>query len=358
MSHPTPITRETQWLLALEAGGLAAWEKPDGGDSVVWSDPARHELTRALDPPLRDWLDTIAAESADWVSAGGADRTDAVFHREFRVPAANGSSRTVEAHARLVVDEGSRRWAGIVVDRADDRPAAFLEILAHELRNPLAALLTVTQLARRHGRDRPDLLDSACRTIERQVKQLGDLVGEFSEWSRISRDRTNLPREILELATIIPQALEICRPVLNEQQQECRAGLPETPVRVRSDPIRLAQAIGKLLLSASRFTPEGGTIHLAVVADDRQATIRVRTEGGGFDPALSERVFEPFFQYARPLHSGHTGLGLALAKDWVESLGGKITASSAGHDRESEFVIHLPLAEANPQAAGFKARGR
>lgn len=354
-SVPAPDTIEAQLWLVLDAGGIAAWEKPCPAGAMVWQARSDPDLAAALESPLRFWLEALDGGGFETgpTPSDEAFHPERVRHREFQVAGMAGTARWVEVRARRLDDGGERRWVGIATDITGRRRCEFPAAVAHEIRNPVAALVASAQLLRRHGRDRPDLLETIPQRIERQARYLSRLVGDLSDWARICGDRAEIVREILELGTIINEAGRRCRPLLEEQGQGISVDLPEKPLYARGDSARLRDAVGKLLLHAAKFTPKGGSIHLSLSAGQRRATILIRDEGIGMEGAEMERIFEPFFQLAPPLHPGQSGLslGLAAAKFWIERQGGEITAWSAGKGRGSEFVIHLPLAGEETSAA-------
>lgn len=340
--------------LSLEAGRMAAWVQTGPKAPADWLDPVNLLAAISLDGPLRDWIDTLPAASG-------------TASEELQATGRDGEIRWVRAMARPLAESDGGGLAGVLADvteyrqaeealrrgrevlaEADRQKDEFLAVLTHELRNPLAPILTSAQLLRRRGLERPDLLESTTESIERQVKHLNRMIGDLSDLSRIGRGKLELKPEILELETVVSQAVEACRPLLDRHRQELFVDLPEQPLYVWGDPARLAQIISNLLGNASKFTPAGGNIHLTVASEGPEASLRVRDEGIGIDPAQVDRVFEPFVQLERPLHGGHIGLGvgLALVKRLAEMMGGEISASSEGKGKGSEFVIRLPLADA------------
>ncbi|MGZ8216963.1 PAS domain S-box protein [Methylomagnum sp.] len=343
---------EARLLLALEAGQMAVWEKGEASGNITWLDPKDLRSSMNLEGEMARWIETLypASEAAPVES----------HHAEFRAMGGDGQPRWVEARAQRLTDAaGEYRLVGILADvterkrvgealqEADRRKDEFLAVLAHELRNPLAPILTSAQLLRRRGLERPDLMESATASIERQVKHLSRLIGDLSDISRIARGMIELKPEILNLDAVVSQAVEVCRPMMDKQRQELFLDLPEEPLHVQADPARLAQVIGNLLVNAAKFTPAGGNIHLTVGCDDsgRQAVISVRDEGVGIDPNKLEAIFDSFVQLERPQHPGHSGLGigLALARRLMRMQGGEVSAYSAGPGKGSQFTIRLPL---------------
>ena len=361
--------RETKTclLLALEAGRMAVWEKSDPKGPLSWLDPINLRAAMDFEGPMSAWIEAIhlkPEEKENEASARSTPRASA-YGAEFETASTDGERRWVEAHAQWFGEDDDARLVGILADvtgrkraeralqEANRRKDEFLAVLAHELRNPLAPILSSAQLLRRRGLERPDLLESATGSIERQVKHLSRLIGDLSDISRIARGKLELKPEVLALDSIVSQALEVCRPIIDKHKQELLTHFPEKTLYVRGDPARLTQVICNLLVNASKFTSAGRSIHFTVTSDDEHVIISVRDEGIGIDPKALSGIFEPFVQIGRPLHSGSSGLGigLALAKRLVEMQGGEISARSEGNGQGSEFVIRLPLLKANVSAA-------
>lgn len=350
---------EARLLLALEAGRMVAFEKCGASGGVTWLDPKHLGSVMDFGGAIGKWIDSLCPVPA--MAQTQAEIQTEPYHAEFRAMGNDGQPRWVEARAQRLADaNGEARLVGVLTDvterrsveaalqEADRRKDEFLAVLAHELRNPLAPILTSAQLLRRRGLERPDLMESATASIERQVKHLSRLINDLSDVSRVARGMVELKSEILSLESVVSQALETCRPTIDKQRQELFIDLPEEPVYVRADPTRLAQIVGNLLINAAKFTPGGGNIHLTVSRDDgaKQAVISVRDEGIGIDPAKLDAIFESFVQMGRPLHPSHSGLGigLTLARRLARMQGGEVSAYSAGPGKGSEFTIRLPLA--------------
>jgi signal transduction histidine kinase len=220
----------------------------------------------------------------------------------------------------------------------------FLATLSHELRNPLASLLSATETlvdrepadggvrARLHG------------TIRRQVVHLCALVEDSLEISRFTQGKIRVRREALDLREVLGNAMELAQAAIDHQSTQVSVSLPAEPVRVQGDPVRLAQVISNLLDNAAKFTPRGGQVWVTLEATRDQAVVRVRDAGCGIAPAQIARIFQPFVQ-ARPGEGARDGLGigLALAKRLIELHGGTIDASSPGVGHGAELVVGLPI---------------
>jgi signal transduction histidine kinase/DNA-binding response OmpR family regulator len=240
------------------------------------------------------------------------------------------------------------------VQQADRQKNEFLSMLSHELRNPLAPIRNAVYLVRQRAQDRPDLRD-VCNLIDRQVQHLVRLVDDLLDISRITRGKIRLQTEPVDLATVVIRAVETTRPLIDARRHELTVSLPEEPVWVEGDPVRLAQVLGNLLNNAAKYTEEGGRIWLTAERSGPEAVFRVRDTGIGIPPDMLPSVFELFTQVDRSLDrsQGGLGIGLTLVHRLVEMHAGRVEAHSAGPNRGSEFVVRLPaLAPDQAQPSG------
>jgi PAS domain S-box-containing protein len=230
---------------------------------------------------------------------------------------------------------------------ADRRKNEFLALLAHELRNPLAALRNGLQVSRLGGND-PATAGQARAMMERQLQHLVRLVDDLLDVSRISRGKLHLRKERIELAAVAGHALEMCDALVKQHHHELTVTLPDEPVYVDADRTRLAQALGNLLNNAVKYSDPGSRIRLIVERKGDEAVIRVKDNGVGIPAAMLPRVFDLFTQVDRSLEKsqGGLGVGLTIVKRLVEMHGGTVEAHSEGHGRGSEFVIRLPIVKA------------
>jgi two-component system CheB/CheR fusion protein len=230
---------------------------------------------------------------------------------------------------------------------ADRRKDEFLATLSHELRNPLTPLKVALDVAKLADGD-PPKLERALGIIERQVGQLGQLVDELLDLSRITQGKIELERTVLDPVRVVEAALEATRPVFQQREYQVAIELPGAPCRVIGDPARLTQVLTNLMNNAAKNTPPGGHITLALAADRARdvLAIHIRDDGDGIAPELLPQVFEIFVQCrdATGRSIGGLGIGLNLARRLVELHGGTISVSSAGPGQGSEFVVELPLA--------------
>jgi signal transduction histidine kinase/integral membrane sensor domain MASE1 len=256
--------------------------------------------------------------------------------------------RSAESLARLLQSEGEARARAEALSedlrRTSEAKDEFLAVLGHELRNPLAPLRNALEVLRLRG-----LADHQTVRMhvimERQVKHLARLVDDLLDVSRITRGRIELRREPTDVAALVAAAAEGLQTVLEQSAHRLSIALPESPVILDVDPVRVEQVLTNLLANAARFTPAGGSIELTVERDGVDAVIRVRDNGIGITPEKLTRVFELFAQADRlPGDAAHgLGIGLTLVRRLVELHGGRVVARSDGRGQGSEFEVRLPL---------------
>jgi two-component system CheB/CheR fusion protein len=242
---------------------------------------------------------------------------------------------------------------------ADRRKDAFLAMLSHELRNPLAPIhssLFILDQAAPGG----DQARRAKAILERQVAQLTRIVDDLLEITRISRGKLQVQLSRLELGDLVRRTTEDHRPMITTAGLALELRADERPLWVNGDAARLAQVLGNLLGNAAKFTNPGDhvVVSLEEAADRRMAAIRVRDDGVGIAPDLLPHLGVPFMQGDPTLarRQGGLGLGLALAKRLVEQHGGELHVHSDGPDKGAEFTIRLPLAETPSARSGPSAR--
>jgi PAS domain S-box-containing protein len=239
---------------------------------------------------------------------------------------------------------------------AEQAKDEFLATLAHELRNPLAPLHNGLQLLRMADAD--PKMAPVREMMERQVKHLVRLVDDLLEVSRITRGTLALRKEPVELAAVVRNAIETSDPLIRAARHELSVSLPQEPLWVEGDPVRLAQILANLLNNAASYTDEGGSIWVRLREEEGRAAISVRDNGAGITAEELGRLFQMFSRGER--YGGRTqgglGIGLALARRLAEMHGGTIEARSGGAGQGSEFIVRLPLA-ARPAAAPAAAGG-
>ncbi|HET9598550.1 MAG TPA: ATP-binding protein [Anaeromyxobacteraceae bacterium] len=232
---------------------------------------------------------------------------------------------------------------------ADRRKDEFLNMLSHELRNPLGPISNALYLLE-HGDPLAEPARRARQVIARQVSHLTGLVDDLLEVTRISNGKIQLHRTRVELAEVVRRAVEDHQAVFAARDIELNLHVDGRPHCVDADPGRITQIVGNLLQNAAKFTEAHGHVAVSVEGDGPSAALRVRDDGVGMDAETLPHVFEAFRQADRTLHrsTGGLGLGLALVKGLVQLHGGRVTAESAGIGRGSEFAVWLPLAAQIP----------
>jgi PAS domain S-box-containing protein len=267
-------------------------------------------------------------------------------------PIRDGTGQIVGA-AKIVHDIGPqirmeqelRRRAEELVE-ADRQKDQFLAMLAHELRNPLAPLLTGLQILRLPHTP-PERSERTREMMERQLRQMTHLVDDLLDMSRILRGKVQLRRERLDLGKVARTAAEDRRVVLERAGLSLHLDFPQTPVWVRGDETRLSQILNNLLDNAVKFHDSGRHVWVRVAkdAERKEAVLTVRDDGIGIDPAMLPRLFNVFTQVDRSLDRtrGGLGLGLSLVKGLAELHGGSVEAQSAGPGQGAEFTVRLPL---------------
>jgi signal transduction histidine kinase len=249
------------------------------------------------------------------------------------------AERTAEVEALLArLVEGDRR--------KDD----FLALLAHELRNPLNPIRSAVQVLRTRGASDEELRWSEA-VIDRQVDHLKRLIDDLLDISRITRNDLQLRTEQVSLNDVLMAAVETSRPLIEERRHELRLQLPERPVYLEADVVRLSQVFMNLLNNAAKYTPDGGRIVLDARFEESatgpaEIVVTVRDTGIGFSSDKLPHLFEMFFRAGDPLNrsQGGLGIGLSLVRSLVTMHQGRVEAESAGIGEGSTFTVRLPAA--------------
>jgi signal transduction histidine kinase len=221
----------------------------------------------------------------------------------------------------------------------------FLALLGHELRNPLAPIVTALQLMRLRG---DQTLEKERTIIERQVDHVVRLVDDLLDVSRITRGKVQLKRQPLELARVVAQGIELASPLIEQRQHRLIVEMPQEGLLLDGDATRLPQVVANLLTNAAKYTEPNGEIVVAGTRLGRpgheQVELRVRDNGIGLSSTILPRVFDLFIQERQTIERAHGGLGLGLAivRSLVELHGGTVEARSEGPGRGSEFIVRLP----------------
>ncbi len=249
-------------------------------------------------------------------------------------------------HAKLYAAATEARHEAEHASRVKDE---FLAMLSHELRNPLAPILTTLGLMKLRA---PETFAEERALLERQVKHLVTLVDDLLDVARITQQKMELTRESVDLGDTLEKALELAGPLIEERRHEVVTELARG-LLVWGDALRLAQVFTNLLTNAAKYTRPGGRIEVRGKREGEQIVIRVRDNGDGIAKAILPRVFDLFMQSDQSLDRamGGLGLGLTLVRTVVELHGGRVTAESAGPGLGSEFAVVLPALPASLEVA-------
>jgi signal transduction histidine kinase/CheY-like chemotaxis protein len=262
----------------------------------------------------------------------------------------HGHTEGIAAVVYDVTELTRARQEAEVANRAKDE---FLAMLGHELRNPLAPILTALQLLRLRG------VQSGEREreiIERQVKHLVALVDDLLDVSRITRGKVQLYRSTFELSEAVARAIETVSPLFEQKRHLVQIDVPQTGLAVEGDLQRLAQVVANLLTNAAKYTEDGGRIDIAAAADGDEMVLRVRDSGIGIAPETLPRIFDLFVQERQAIDraQGGLGLGLAIVRSLTELHGGRVEARSEGIGHGAEFMLRLPRTSATTTAAAVE----
>ncbi|MES2741957.1 MAG: response regulator [Pseudomonadota bacterium] len=344
------------WMFALDGGALlyvsVAYD-------LIWG-----RARAALEQTPGDWIGAVHPEDHNEVlTRWNALNHHVHFDHEYRIIQADGGIRWVRDRAFLVDDASGTpyRIARITSDisrrkemerllyAADQNKNDFLATLAHELRNPLSPIRSAVGLM---GQTKDAAAhDKARLVITRQVDHLTRLVDDLLDVARISEGKLTLRLEEVELHAVLAPALEAANPTLLARGHALEVTLPEQPIWLSGDPVRLAQSIGNLLHNAAKFTLRNGKIQLRVaLPDTHRVQISVCDNGIGITSYNLPRIFNMFAQGASASDRAHDGLGigLSLVSTLVQMHGGRVSASSPGIDQGSTFTIELPLLATKP----------
>ncbi len=346
-----------------------AWMADERG-SVFWYNRRWFEFTGTTLDQMQGW---------GWTAVHHPDHVDRVVRRiqaswdsgevwedTFPLRGKDGEYRWFLSRALPVHDASGRivRWFGTNTDiterrraeealrEADRRKDEFIALLAHELRNPLAPLRHGLEIQRLAGTDLT-ALEQARTMMERQVNHMVRLVDDLLDVSRISSGKLVLRKSRIDVRDAVRNALEAVEPTMRESRHDVRLCLPDEPLCVEADSVRLTQVFSNLLNNAARYTPSHGCISVSAAREGDVVVVSVSDNGIGISPEMLQQVFDPFTQIrpAGESAQGGLGLGLPLARSLVSMHGGSIAATSEGLGRGAKFDVRLPLDSARVSAA-------
>ena len=303
----------------------------------------------ALSKPLVEFIPELNLTSGE-DSGNGIQRRvelEAVRRTGDRIPVELSIS-DVAVHGRRLFtvigrDITERRRTEAELREADHRKDVFLGMLAHELRNPLAAITTAVEVLHRATSPESHRMTNV---IRRQTAGLARMVDDLLDVSRVTLGKIQLADEPLLLGETVARAVDSLRDAATKAGLTIQLTANGEPIWLAGDATRLEQVLTNLLTNAIKFTPAGGRITVSATREGDEAVVRVRDTGVGIERSLLPKVFDLFVQGDTSLDRSKSGLGigLALVRQVVQLHGGRVTASSAGPGTGSEFTVHLPAA--------------
>jgi PAS domain S-box-containing protein len=260
------------------------------------------------------------------------------------VAGADGRPERLLAVSRDVTERVQReRFARETESRASRAKDEFIATLAHELRNPLAAVVHAVSTLDRIGTQAQDARHARA-IIRRQTEHLALLLDDLLDIARIGEGKVTLEKRPLDLRVVVDRAVEAEMPRARAKGQTVRVELPSEAVVVSGDPARLRQVVSNLVNNASKYTPAAGTILVSARKEGDDAVLKVSDDGIGIAPHLLDQVFDLFVQVqsGATSHSG-LGIGLALVRRLVELHGGRVSCASEGVGRGTCITVRMPL---------------
>lgn len=340
------VDRGSVWWgggLELLFGAVAnVTRRPDWRAGLVHPDDLASTLAsfeRAIDGPGSAW-------EHEYRLMPGGDRVVHVRERAYflrevdgRAYRVLGSLRDVTALHDVLVREQQAR---LDAERANVVKDEFLAMLGHELRNPLAPMISVIDLLERQS----SAPAAQLQILRRQTLHMGRLVDDLLDVSRITRGVVELDLRRAAIGPLISRAVEMVAPLMENRRHTLELDA-EGSLVVDVDGVRLTQVLVNLLSNSAKFTAPGGRITLSARADAREAVMRIQDNGMGVDPAFLPHVFEAFSQQQQGFDRarGGLGLGLSIVRNVVQRHGGVVTMHSDGPGQGSVVVVRLPLAD-------------
>lgn len=218
---------------------------------------------------------------------------------------------------------------------------AFLAMLGHELRQPIAPILTALEIMRQ--RRNREVGERARRTIERQVAQLARFVEDLLDYSNAQRGLLRLRAETVDVRQVLDAALETAQPILNHREQRVVITSPDRRVTLHGDAARLTQVFANLLNNAARFSEPGSELAIDVEPRESEIAIRVRDTTHGMPLEMVRDMSKLFVNADHEMRWPSVGIGLSVVRTLVELHGGSVEAIAPADERGAEFVVVLPL---------------
>jgi signal transduction histidine kinase/DNA-binding response OmpR family regulator len=329
----------------VQSGGYALEIRVDAAAPGYW--PGSLRVAHVL--PLK-----VGGRTLGCLTIGLADHESAVLDARAMLEVATRAAiafDNAQLYSSLSREMARAKSAEEKLQEANRRKDEFLAMLSHELRNPLAPIVTAAQVLDKVA-PHDTRIGWVREVIERQVTHLAGLVDDLLDVSRITQGKITLHREAVELGKVVEHSLEIVRPLFDSKRHTLSIHVPETPVWVFGDFSRLSQIFSNVLHNAAKYTTDGGSIELNVVVDRGSVAVRVRDNGIGIEAQFLPHVFEVFTQGYRGLDrsQGGLGVGLAVVRRLVELHQGEVNVTSDGPGLGTEVSVQLPcISEVVPQ---------
>jgi signal transduction histidine kinase/ActR/RegA family two-component response regulator len=347
------VTRQLHWLIEFDGWGLALVR---GAVTHVWAsttcDPEPRRLgPEELEPGKWELLQRVVASGVPEIASHGSQTLGVPLESGRRAIGAFSLVREAGAYTavdvRLMHHVG--KYLGTLSERIrfenetrelNQRKDEVLALLGHELRNPLAPILTAVELLKRRE---PGGASRELIVIERQATHLLRLVHDLLDVARLTRGDIRLTRAPIEIASVVTLAIQMSAPLLEQQRHSLRTRVPQHGLCVEGDESRLAQVLSNLLNNSARYTDPGGHIAIRASREGDEAVVDIVDDGIGFSATSLPTLFDVFTRHPRrSAESGGLGLGLAVVKRLTELHGGSVSASSAGLGLGAKFSVRLP----------------
>ncbi|MEO8767950.1 MAG: PAS domain-containing protein [Nitrosospira sp.] len=353
---------EARFRAMAEASPALTWQVDASGNAVYLNQRFMDLIGLTLEELMSaGWRSIIHPDDAPAYVAAfeQALRDRSRFQQRVRVKTAAGEWCWLKSYALpwFTADGEYAGHAGISIDitgavnaetallEADRRKNEFLATLAHELRNPLAPISNALALIARP--DGATAIPRVLPVIKRQVEYMARLVDDLLEISRITSGKIELRQEPADLAVVLRNAVDASMSLIDEKGHKLSVSIPEAPLIVYADAVRLEQVFSNLLNNAARYTKRGGNIWLTARQEGKSVVVSVRDNGIGILPGMLPRLFNMFSQERRNGIGTQEGLGIGLnlVARLLQMHGGSVEALSKGSDEGSEFIVRLPLSE-------------
>lgn len=285
------------------------------------ADQLRHRITALLDE----------ADQLHAVSEASPEQDDLI-------------ARLREANTNLMLATFGAQDLQATAEASNRAKEEFLSTLAHELRNPLAAIVMANavlgKVVEAHA-----ILPKLHGILQRQTNHLTRLVDDLLDASRVSSGQISLQKIAMDFLDVIANAVEIVQPFIDARLQTLQLDIPDQPVVIDGDPGKLTQVFSNLLVNAAKFSAEREAIAIRVGVLDGHVAISVKDRGVGIASEVQPFIFDLFKQgpLAVERAQGGLGIGLSLVRSIVEMHGGTARVQSDGPGLGSEFIVTLPL---------------